>query len=74
MNSFYIFGEASIGKIPYNIQFKFNTNCKLIDEKICNRTKIKHEVLDSFKNKNSDWYISAPEALKLRIVDEIIQS
>lgn len=46
----------------------------IIDEKICNRTKIKHEVLDSFKNKNSDWYISAPEALKLRIVDEIIQS
>ena len=44
----------------------------ILDSIILNNTQILKEKLDNIKERKIDWYISAEEALKLGIIDEII--
>ena len=44
----------------------------ILDSIILNNTQILKEKLDNVKERKIDWYISAEEALKLGIIDEII--
>jgi ATP-dependent Clp protease protease subunit len=46
----------------------------LYDELVLSKTRILKEKLVEVKEKRQDWFISVDEALKLGIVDEIVQS
>lgn len=46
---------------------------KIIDGILIDRTALTAQKLDTVKKTNSVWYIPAKEALKLRIVDKIIE-
>ena len=45
----------------------------LYDEYVLKRTSLLKEKLDEVKEKCLDWYISAEEAKKLGIVDELLE-
>jgi len=45
---------------------------EVCDNLLFKRTKLKMKDLENFKNRKADWYMSAQEALKYGIIDEII--
>jgi ATP-dependent Clp protease protease subunit len=47
---------------------------KKIEEIVLSKTKITKEKLEKVYKRKTDWYITAKEALKLGIVDEVIQN
>ena len=45
---------------------------KILDTFITSRSKITKRQLSKVYNSNKDWYISADEALKYQIIDQIL--
>ena len=46
--------------------------CKIYDNIIINNTDITLKHLNKYKKSKSEWYINSEEALKLKIIDEIL--
>ncbi|MCX7610344.1 MAG: ATP-dependent Clp protease proteolytic subunit [Ignavibacterium sp.] len=65
----YIYG--SLKDIEIDVD-EYKTYQEHYDNLILENTFIQKEKLEDVKNRNIDWYISAQDALKLKIIDEII--
>lgn len=44
----------------------------MLQEDIINKSSIKKEQLEDYNKRKAEWYISAQQALKLKLADEII--
>jgi ATP-dependent Clp protease protease subunit len=49
-----------------------NREQEIINEIIVNKTKITKKMLEKYNGESKDWYIGVQDALKLKIVDEIL--